>query len=220
MLSTNTLQGEDLEELEGHMRDAVDDLIGRGLSPEESFLIANRRLGSAPSIGQEYAKVKNWPMWRFRIIWMLLGIIGYLLMSDALIGLGRGLTLLTEYGLGSISTLAVVLSRLIGLGFVVLAVWLVKRLLAQHRDRYRRIAAKLLKHPVLTAAMGIILLCLTRVMNSLWILWLARISTPYEMGRIMLTGRVAESIMTTLFYLMLPIVLIALVRRHWKMTAS
>ncbi len=106
MLSTNALQPEDLAELEGHMRDAVDDLIGRGLTPEESFPIASRRLGSAPTIAQEYAKVKSWPTWRFRILWMLVGIVGYLELRG-LIGLGSSLTFMAGYSLGAESTMVV-----------------------------------------------------------------------------------------------------------------
>ena len=47
-LQTNTSVGaQDLEELESHLRDSVDDLTGRGIDQEEAFLVSIRRLGGS-----------------------------------------------------------------------------------------------------------------------------------------------------------------------------
>jgi len=117
LLNTHALRPEDLAELEEHLREAMDDLIGRGLTPEESFLVAGRRLGSAAAITQEFDKVNGWTMWRWRIVWMLAGVIGYT-VSSGLIGLGSNLTVLVGYHSGVGLSVLVPLGRLAGLGLV------------------------------------------------------------------------------------------------------
>jgi len=69
------LQGEDLDELESHLRDAVGDLHARGLSEEESVLIAARRLGWAETLAREFGKVNVAALWGDRALWMLLGML-------------------------------------------------------------------------------------------------------------------------------------------------
>jgi hypothetical protein len=219
LLSTDVLQHEDLAELEGHMRDAMDDLIGRGLTPEESFLVASRRLGSAPGIAHEYAKVRSWPIWRFRIVWMLLGILGYLELSG-LIGLGSSLTFMGGYRFGAESTFVLVLGRLVGLALVVLAIWLVKWLVSERREGCRRLATQLVAHPVWTTAAVVCLLAFAQGISLLWNLWLVRVVSPWEMGKIMQANAFINAINASLFCLMLPIVLIAFARRHLEMTSQ
>jgi hypothetical protein len=51
-----TFTGGDLEELEGHLREETDHLILAGLSEEEAFLVAVRRLGDTQSLGWSSAR--------------------------------------------------------------------------------------------------------------------------------------------------------------------
>jgi hypothetical protein len=51
-------QAEEISELESHLRDSVITLQANGLSPEESFLIASRRVGTVEQIEPEFRKVK------------------------------------------------------------------------------------------------------------------------------------------------------------------
>lgn len=52
---------DDLAELESHIRDSVNQLQTQGLSSEESFLIATRRMGAAEKLEPEFAKVHRSP---------------------------------------------------------------------------------------------------------------------------------------------------------------
>ncbi len=52
---------EDLKELESHVRDSVGQLQTKGLSSEESFLIATRRAGTPAQLEPEFAKVNRSP---------------------------------------------------------------------------------------------------------------------------------------------------------------
>ncbi len=58
----------DLIELEGHLRDEIEDLATAGLSPDESFLISVKRLGNVDSISNEFAKVNTENLWRHLFI--------------------------------------------------------------------------------------------------------------------------------------------------------
>jgi hypothetical protein len=51
-------QAEEITELESHLRDSVITLQANGLSSEESFLIATRRVGTVEQIEPEFRKVK------------------------------------------------------------------------------------------------------------------------------------------------------------------
>lgn len=48
------LTADDVDELEDHLVAEYQDLLGRGLSADEAFLIANHRLGSLSEVASEY----------------------------------------------------------------------------------------------------------------------------------------------------------------------
>lgn len=65
---------EEFDELESHLRDSIEQLRARGLTEEEGFLIALRRVGSDELITTEFAKANPSRIWRGRLCWMLMGI--------------------------------------------------------------------------------------------------------------------------------------------------
>ena len=58
MKSRGAFLPEDLDELEGHIRDHVDSLVAEGRSRREAFFIATERLGSNEVVKDEYRKVR------------------------------------------------------------------------------------------------------------------------------------------------------------------
>src|SRR5437762_6682847 len=56
-------------ELESHLHDAMADLRQRGLSEEEAFWIARRRLGPEFDLADQFAKVNPVRVWRDRFFW-------------------------------------------------------------------------------------------------------------------------------------------------------
>ncbi len=62
--SSGSLSEQDLEELESHLRDSIDDLTSRGITTEEAFLISVRRLGDTEALGNEFAKISTENLWR------------------------------------------------------------------------------------------------------------------------------------------------------------
>lgn len=62
--SSGSLGEQDLEELESHLRDSIDDLTSRGVTIEEAFLVSIRRMGDTDALGAEFAKVTTESLWR------------------------------------------------------------------------------------------------------------------------------------------------------------
>ncbi len=54
----------DVAELESHLRDEIAGLIDTGLSDDEAFLIAVKRMGSAASVSGEFAKLATERLWK------------------------------------------------------------------------------------------------------------------------------------------------------------
>ncbi len=62
------LKEADIQELESHLQEEIDDLISAGLSPDESFLISVKRLGNLDAISHEFAKVNTENLWKHLFI--------------------------------------------------------------------------------------------------------------------------------------------------------
>jgi hypothetical protein len=62
--SAGSLSAHDVDELESHLRDSIDELSGRGVSVEEAFIVSIRRMGDAEELNNEFAKVSTENVWR------------------------------------------------------------------------------------------------------------------------------------------------------------
>lgn len=62
--SSGSLGEEELEELESHLRDSIDDLTSRGVTTEEALLVSIRRMGDTEALSDEFAKVSTESLWR------------------------------------------------------------------------------------------------------------------------------------------------------------
>src|SRR5207302_2935466 len=69
-------------ELETHLRDAMVEFQRRGLNDEETFWLACKRVGQPPQLGQEFAKADPAGVWRERVFWMTISLVGsYVFMT-------------------------------------------------------------------------------------------------------------------------------------------
>src|SRR5215475_1863734 len=59
LIQSSRLKAEEMEELELHLRDSVSALKKRGLTGEEAWIIAQRRLGQREALKKEFAKVTS-----------------------------------------------------------------------------------------------------------------------------------------------------------------
>ena len=64
MLTARSISVDDVEELESHLRDSIDELCLKQLSVEEAFLVAVSRLGDVDGINEEFSKIDTEDVWR------------------------------------------------------------------------------------------------------------------------------------------------------------
>ena len=96
---------ENLNEMESHLRDSIAKLQERGLSTEEAFIIASRRIGGAPALETEFGKVNTGEVWLNRVFWMLAGLMLWALLNSFSSFMARGAVLiLSECGYGFLFT--------------------------------------------------------------------------------------------------------------------
>jgi hypothetical protein len=77
------LASDDRRELETHLRDAVAGFQQRGLNDEESFWLARRRVGQPPQLVEEFVKADPAGIWRERIFWMTIGVVGSFIFTTS-----------------------------------------------------------------------------------------------------------------------------------------
>lgn len=101
--AAESIDRENLDELEEHLRQAIAELTRNGLSTDEAFTIATKRLGRPMSLEQEYCKVNGQHVWQRRILWMLGGYLGGVAFSSLFSGLAAlaGMTM-SAFGYGGI----------------------------------------------------------------------------------------------------------------------
>ncbi len=100
-----SLVDDSIEELESHLREAMIDFRRRGLSEEESFLIAAKRLGHPGVLGAEFEKNGFLGAKHERLAWMLSGYLGVSLCGICATALVSALTAGMAYvGAGATTT--------------------------------------------------------------------------------------------------------------------
>ena len=62
------IDGPDVEELEGHLRDQVAALTGAGLTGDEAVLVAVKRMGSLDALSREFAREHSERLWKQLVI--------------------------------------------------------------------------------------------------------------------------------------------------------
>jgi len=62
------IHGPDVEELEGHLRDQLAELAKAGLSDDEAFLVAVKRMGSLDALSREFARAHSERLWKQLVV--------------------------------------------------------------------------------------------------------------------------------------------------------
>jgi O-antigen/teichoic acid export membrane protein len=83
----------DLEELEIHMRDEMESLGDKGLSNEEAFFVASRRLGDGTNLTHEFAKVNTHTIFLKRLLWVCIGVLASILIPKIAATFTQGIAL-------------------------------------------------------------------------------------------------------------------------------
>lgn len=78
-----SLSKDDITELESHLRECMSSLKSVGLSGEEAFFIARRRVGQPSDLDAEFAKESSITRWVHRSKWMCIGILSLITFRSA-----------------------------------------------------------------------------------------------------------------------------------------
>ncbi|MGO3689649.1 MAG: permease prefix domain 1-containing protein [Psychroflexus halocasei] len=71
----SSLSHDNIEELENHLYDEIEKLNKLGLSPEESLIIAKKRIGKVDEIKREFGKINNNMVLKKKMLLYLKGIL-------------------------------------------------------------------------------------------------------------------------------------------------
>lgn len=96
----------DVDELEDHLRDQIATLVDDGLSPDEAFLVAVKRMGAQDAIANEFAREHSERLWKQLIVAPD--------VTDAAGGEARR-EMLVVFGLATAAALAIQVPALFGL---------------------------------------------------------------------------------------------------------
>ncbi len=92
-------RSENLNELESHLSDSIATLQTRGLSAEEAFLIATRRIGKGGALESEFGKLNGTAVWLDRLFWILIGYQVWTFIAGAIGLITRNALFFGLYGL-------------------------------------------------------------------------------------------------------------------------
>lgn len=130
------LRRENLDELESHLADSIATLQTCGLSARESFMVATQRMGEEEALQAEFGKVNSGKVWLDRMLWMLIGVqvwglvsglVGSISTGAVSLGLIRGNFDFAGHG-STLPALLFALARLLTVaGSLTLCWWLVVR---------------------------------------------------------------------------------------------
>ncbi|MGH8911900.1 MAG: permease prefix domain 1-containing protein, partial [Acidimicrobiia bacterium] len=62
--NTPAVNGRDVDELEGHLRDQIAELDAAGLAADEAFLVAVKRMGDVDTLSREFAREHSGRLWK------------------------------------------------------------------------------------------------------------------------------------------------------------
>lgn len=154
-----------VEELESHLRESIDDLNQSGLSLEESFLLARHRLGGE-SVAEEIQRSEPARLWATRARWMFLGVLSYYALTSLMTVVGGIIQIATVLLLPSANAarLAALVASSISLGLFVWTLWQV----AQGRWQFTKIKSFApLRRPLLLALFMAGVVTLAKVIDSI-----------------------------------------------------
>ncbi|MGV3533342.1 MAG: hypothetical protein ACO1QR_13320 [Chthoniobacteraceae bacterium] len=117
-----------VQELESHLRDGIDDLHRGGLSLEESFLVARHRLGGE-SVADEIRRADPARLWAGRARWMFLGVLSYYALNSLTGAVGGIIQIATAFLAPGVDAVRIagLLATVTSVSLFVWAIWQVAR---------------------------------------------------------------------------------------------
>jgi hypothetical protein len=124
--SNDSFTNENIDELEDHLIEQIENLKISGLNDEEAFWVAQKRIGSLKTFVQEYEKVNNLNIVKKKIYWMLTGIVMMLLYIFFVSSLSNGLQslgLIYDLNLITVTYIDFLLNEILFITLASLLIW-------------------------------------------------------------------------------------------------
>ncbi|MBN1127227.1 MAG: ABC transporter ATP-binding protein [Sedimentisphaerales bacterium] len=213
LAETGRFTAANLDELEAHLREKMEEFQHLPLSDEEAFLVASHRLGEKQDLTAEYGKVNSGLIWSHRFFWMIVGILAFAAMtalagavSSVLVAMGA-YTGVNPKLLGFFASGIKAVVILAGLGFVLWACLAVRS--GSTADRLTRgaLIGLIAFLPVLFA---------TRMLSPALT---ARVMGPSQYGQIALVMSYMSIGLTVLCYIAMIVLMLWLRKRSTGLTA-
>lgn len=192
----------DLEELESHLRDTVEELKTTGLAADEAFLIARKRLGGCNEIQEEFEKSNPSRVWAERAFLMVGFMLLTFLLSSAFSCLGTVATagVVPFVSPGVWLTTAGVTAKAI---FDLIGLWVLARIITQGGFRITRTCELIRKYPV-KCVLSIVFACLAvRTVDAGLHIVLFRTLGPADIGHLTLWTSAETLVQQLLFYVVI-----------------
>ena len=129
LLGNESFTRENIDELESHLSEQINDLTGAGLNDEEAFWVAQKRIGTVKSLNQEYTKINSLNIFRKKIHWMLTGIVVmmlYIFFVDSISNTLSTIGLLYKFNLITVTYIDYIISEVLFLLLASFLIWLFK----------------------------------------------------------------------------------------------
>ncbi len=133
LVASDALAPADVLELESHLREEIEHLKNSGLSGDEAFVIARHRLGDVSVLEAEFAKAHPYRRLSHQVYWMIMGILGYLLVTPVS-RLASSVSGLFGYVVGLRSAWLILITSTARVTTFAIMVVLTLRYLAHHPD--------------------------------------------------------------------------------------
>jgi hypothetical protein len=181
-LSANDVfRSQDIAELETHLTESISSWISKGLTAEESFFVAQKRMGTSASLAAEYNKTNGNNAWQKRLFWMIAGAV--------LLGLASGLSAFASNavmlaGLQFSNNASAVgwVGATVSTAAFVLSLWLV--LQYAKNPSHSALTRHFTMRPVMFTALAIAGYLLSRIVPALSSMILMRTANPTEVGQL------------------------------------
>lgn len=223
---------EDLLELESHVQDAMAALRAKGLADDEAFFLATRRLGAPSGLAPEFAKINRTEVWLNRLLWMLIGVQVWGVLSGAARTVSNAVVLGGLWGLGTswdllhagfdwsramIPVALITLAYLVALAGVLFGCW---RIVRRREAEAGVILARAMRRPVVlvvAATFALLLLPGLGMLES----WLFTFNSPAAaVGAVAAYQAVSGSLLHLAQTLGFVVLTVALLRRRFAPDVS
>jgi hypothetical protein len=221
---------ENLAELEAHLRDSMAELQSRGLTDEEAFLLAARRLGNPARLDSEFAKVNRGQVWLNHVLWMLVGIQVWGLVgtiahfaTDAavlggLTGLGYKFQHSSPYSSANLFAAALFgLANSLALAACIAGCWWLVR---RKEDTAHNVAVKALRRPVLLGVAVSVLFLAFTLGTVVEMPLMLRYYSLQAIGNISMAQSLARFVLMPLEMLAFVVLTIVLFRRRFRLSLA